>query len=74
MHRNPISFRRTNVARFNGRQGYTTLMRITYGVTVNRDDDDLIRIFAKALERIVDEGAPGASMIDLFPFRERYVE
>ena len=54
-------------------QAYTTLVRVTYGISVYSDDDVLVSLFGETQNRIVDEGTPGASMIDLFPLREFWV-
>ena len=43
---------------------------MTYGLSITSDDDDIITLFDEALARVVPEGAPGACIIDLFPFRE----
>lgn len=53
-----------------GRQAYTTIVRVTYGLNVASDDDELISIFAETLHRIVLEGVPGVAPLDLFPFCE----
>ena len=50
-------------------QAFTTIMRVTYGLTNGADDEELFSMFVVALKRVVDEGAPGATMIDMFPFR-----
>ena len=52
------------------RFAYTLLFRVTYGIIVNSDNDVLLSSFQEVLECIVDEGPPGASIIDLFPIRK----
>ena len=52
------------------RFAYTLLFRVTYGIIVNSDDDVLLSSFQEVLDCIVDEGPPGASIIDLFPIRK----
>ena len=37
---------------------------------MGEDDDDLVSLFGETLNRVVEEGAPGVCMIDLFPFRK----
>ena len=51
-------------------QAYTAIVGMTYGLSITSDDDDIITLFDEALARVVPEGAPGACIIDLFPFRE----
>ena len=53
-----------------GSQAYTTLVRVTYGLNVVSDDDAIVALFGESLDCIVKEGAPGASILDLFPIRE----
>ena len=53
-------------------QAYTTLIRLTYGLNVVSDDDELISIFAETVFRLIKEGTPGVSIIDLFPIRESF--
>lgn len=53
-----------------GRQAYTTLIRLTYGLNVVSDNDDLISIFAETIFQLIKEGTPGISIIDLFPIRK----
>ena len=55
-------------------QTYTTLMRMTYGISVVSDDDVLVAMIGETLNRVVSEGPPGTCMIDLFPFREFSVQ
>ena len=47
---------------------------MTYGLDVGSEDDALISIFGEALDRIVEEGAPGLCTIDLFPIRKHAAE
>ena len=46
------------------------MIRMTYGLNVDAEDDVLVSLIGETLTRIVEEGTPGASMIDLFPLRE----
>ena len=54
-------------------QAYAALIRVTYGLNV-RDDDDLISVLAETLHRLVENGAPGISIVDNFPIRESMME
>ena len=51
-------------------QAFTTIMRVAYGLDNAAENKELLGMFTVALKRVVDEGAPGATMIDLFPLRE----
>ena len=51
-------------------QTYTTLIRVTYGLNVVSDDDELVSMFGETLRRLVELGTPGASPLDLFPCRK----
>lgn len=55
---------------FTASKAFTTIMRVTYGLDNATDNHDLFSMFSVALKRVVDEGAPGATMIDHFPFRK----
>ena len=46
------------------------MIRVTYGLNVMKDDEELVSLFGETLERIMETGSPGASTIDFFPFRE----
>ena len=50
------------------------MVRVTFGINVGNEDDedDLALLYTEALSRIVDEGPPGACLIDLFPYCEFY--
>ena len=50
------------------------MIQVTYGLNVTGDDDELVSLFGETLHRIIQEGAPGACTIDLFPFRESFIQ
>ena len=57
---------------FYHRQTYTTLVRVTYGLNVESDEDVLISLIGETLTRIVDEGIPGSCIVDVLPLREHF--
>ena len=52
------------------RSSYSTLFQVTYGIDVEGDEDAVISLFAESLSRLVEEGPPGARMVDFLPFRK----
>lgn len=51
------------------RQAYSTIIRVTYGLN-DSGEDSLSLVFEEALRRLMEEGAPGTSIIDHFPIRK----
>ena len=49
---------------------YSTVFRVTYGINVDSDEDGLVSLFGETTNRIVQEGSPGFTLIDLFPLRQ----
>ena len=55
---------------FVGRYSASIILAATYGYDMDPNDDPLVKLSDQAESVIIKPGPPGASPVDLFPFRE----